>query len=184
MWKKYLKQLNLPESYVSITLGFLVVLVAGILMYNYLSKNKTTQNPGEQQKEEAKTEESKKEENTSLPTTHKVTLGENLWSIAEKYYNSGYNWVSIAKENKLANANDIKTGQELSIPKAEIITPIIGDVSSSATEMKTYTVVKGDNLWKIAVSQYGDGYAWTKIANANKLVNANLIHPGNVLRLP
>lgn len=184
MWKKYLKQLSLPESYVSITLGFLVVLVAGILMYNYFSKNKNIQNQNSDQKEATQTEQIKKEENSSLPTTHKVAKGETLWSIAEKYYNSGYNWVNIAKDNKLANANMIKEGQELIIPKAEIITPIVGNVSSSATEIKTYTVLNGDNLWKIAVTQYGDGYAWTKIARANKLVNANLIHPGNVLRLP
>jgi nucleoid-associated protein YgaU len=44
--------------------------------------------------------------------------------------------------------------------------------------------VKGDSLWKIAVRAYGDGYKWVSIAKANKLVNPNLIHSGNVLTLP
>jgi nucleoid-associated protein YgaU len=39
-------------------------------------------------------------------------------------------------------------------------------------------------LWTIAVRAYGDGYKWTEIAKANKLVNPNLIHPGNVFVLP
>lgn len=180
MLNKYLKQLSLPESYISITLGFLVVLVAGLLAYNYFSKNK----PSESTQSENQSEQ-KVEEKTELPTTHTVVSGETLWSIAEKYYNSGYNWVTIAQENKLGNSNTIEIGQVLSLPKAETIRPVSDNVASSATEApKTYTVVKGDNLWKIAIVQYGDGYAWAKIAKANNLINPNLIHPGNVLKLP
>lgn len=48
----------------------------------------------------------------------------------------------------------------------------------------SYTVVKGDSLWEIAEKAYGDGYQWVKIAEANKLVNPNIIHTGNVFTLP
>lgn len=48
----------------------------------------------------------------------------------------------------------------------------------------SYTVVKGDTLWDIAVRKYGDGYKWVAIAKANHLANPNLIHPGNVFTLP
>jgi len=48
----------------------------------------------------------------------------------------------------------------------------------------TYTVVHGDNLWNIAVAQYGDGFQWVKIAEANHLANPQIIHAGNVLTLP
>lgn len=180
MFKKYLKQLSLPESYISITLGFLVVLVAGLLAYNYFSKNR----PGQPGAKEGVSQNQTSQEKMELPTTHTVVEGETLWSIAEKFYNSGYNWVTIAKENKLENANSIEAGQVLSLPKAEIIR--VGEnISAAATELpKSYTVVAGDYLWKIALAQYGDGYAWVKIANANHLANPNLIHPGNVLTLP
>ena len=47
-----------------------------------------------------------------------------------------------------------------------------------------YTVQKDDYLWEIAVRAYGDGYKWVEIARANKLVNPNIIHPGNMLTLP
>jgi len=40
---------------------------------------------------------------------------------------------------------------------------------------KIYQVIKGDNLWEIAVKEYGDGYQWTKIAAANNLKNASVI---------
>ena len=180
-FKNYIKQLALPESYISITLGFLVVLVAGLLVYNYVSKNK----PGEQASKDITSEEKALAEELALPTSHTVVAGETLWTIAEKFYNSGYNWVTIASENKLSDPGTIEEGQVLSLPKAEIIRPESENIAAASTEVtKTYTVVKGDYLWKIAVEQYGDGYAWDKIAKANNLVNPNLIHPGNVFTLP
>lgn len=54
---------------------------------------------------------------------------------------------------------------------------------------KTYTVVKGDSLWKIASKPtiYGKGADWGRIYNANKGViggNPNLIYPGQKLVIP
>ncbi|MBV2186607.1 MAG: 5'-nucleotidase C-terminal domain-containing protein [Rhizobium sp.] len=53
-----------------------------------------------------------------------------------------------------------------------------------ATAAKKYTVTLGDSLWKIAVATYGDGMLWTRIAEANKLKNPNLIGVGEELELP
>ncbi len=53
-----------------------------------------------------------------------------------------------------------------------------------AAAAKKYTVSLGDSLWKIAVATYGDGMLWTKIAEANKLKNPNLIGVGEELELP
>ncbi len=47
----------------------------------------------------------------------------------------------------------------------------------------TYTVVRGDNLWNIAVRAYGDGYKWVEIAKNNGLTNPNLIFSGNIIKL-
>lgn len=47
-----------------------------------------------------------------------------------------------------------------------------------------YVVKKGDSLWKIAKSQYNDGYAWTKIAKENNLKNVGIIHVGQKLKMP
>ncbi len=49
-----------------------------------------------------------------------------------------------------------------------------------------YTVKPGDNLWKIAIKYYGHGGHFMDIFNANEdiLKSPNLIHPGDVLRIP
>lgn len=47
-----------------------------------------------------------------------------------------------------------------------------------------YVVKKGDSLWKIAVSEYNDGYKWTELAKANDLKNPGAIEIGQKLILP
>ena len=51
---------------------------------------------------------------------------------------------------------------------------------------KTYTVAAGDSLSKIAKKLYGDANQWKKIfeANRDQIKNADLIHPGQVLKSP
>ncbi len=53
-------------------------------------------------------------------------------------------------------------------------------------EGTTYTVVRGDCLWKIAKKLYGDGKKWIDIYNANASIikNPNLIYAGQVLLIP
>ncbi|HCR92384.1 hypothetical protein A2875_00085 [Candidatus Gottesmanbacteria bacterium RIFCSPHIGHO2_01_FULL_46_14] len=189
MWKQIQKRLQSPDSFVSLILGVAVVLVVGTLIYNYFT-NRAGQT--------AKEQEQQKQGQISLPTTHTVAQGETLWMIAEKYYGSGYNWSDVAGANNLSSADDIEVGQTLTIPVAtpmitqtetQAPTPTMGAIGSTATETpaataKTYTVVRGDSLWNIAVAQYGDGYKWVEIAKANNLANPNLIHAGNVFVLP
>ncbi len=47
-----------------------------------------------------------------------------------------------------------------------------------------YEVVKGDNLWKISMEKYGNGYAWTEVAKANGLENPSAIEVGQKLVIP
>ena len=51
---------------------------------------------------------------------------------------------------------------------------------------QTYTVEKGDSLSKIAKRVYGDAQQWRRIHEANRDIidNPDLIHPGQVLKLP
>jgi nucleoid-associated protein YgaU len=51
---------------------------------------------------------------------------------------------------------------------------------------KTYRVVKGDSLSKIAKREYGDVNKWRKIFDANKDVidDPDLIEPGQELIIP
>lgn len=66
-----------------------------------------------------------------------------------------------------------------------------GSSSSAATPRAierevTYTVQKGDSLSKIAQQQYGNGKKWKAIfeANRDQITNPDLIHPGQVLKIP
>ncbi len=183
--KNFLKKIKLNESLISIILGTVVVIVVGVLIFNYF---KGVGKQGEEvvtlpPKEVQLVEEEGKIVPLGLPTTYTVQENDNLWEIAEKFYSSGYNWVDIASENNLANANILLVGQELNIPKAEVIMPTI-EVSQPTISGDSYTVEKGDNLWEIAIRAYDDGYQWVEIANTNNLVNPDLIHPGNTLTIP
>lgn len=196
--KKILKNLKLSEQNISMILGALVVVAIGILIFNYFQgtakQGTITTSPQQKNTDEVKLiEDGGKMVPEGLPTTVKVEKGQDLWKIAEKYYGSGYNWVDIVKENKLANPNRLLVGQELIIPKVEVRVPLNEkavtikqgqSVDSQAITGSSYTVVKGDNLWKISVRAYQDGYKWVEVARANKLANPNIIHVGTVLNLP
>lgn len=58
--------------------------------------------------------------------------------------------------------------------------------SSSSGQSGTYTVKSGDTLSSIARAYYGNASKWPDIYNANrdKIKNANLIYPGQVLTIP
>lgn len=173
--KKFLKTVKLNEEQISMVLGAIVIVIVGVMMVNYFKGKGQTNVPGENTQ-------------NSNGNVHTVVKGETLWSIAEDSFGSGYNWVDIKKANNLTSEN-IEVGQELVIPevspKQPTSTKLVSTVSTTGTiSGDTYTVVKGDDLWNIAVRAYGDGYKWTEIAKANNLVNPNLIHSGNVLILP
>jgi len=61
-------------------------------------------------------------------------------------------------------------------------------VSSPAAAPKNLTKVvsRGDSLWRISRTSYGDGtrYAIVYRANRDRIRNPNLIHPGQILVLP
>lgn len=180
MWNTIKGKFDSTDSFVSLALGLAVVLVIGMTVINYV-KSKTQTATSNQETTENKA-------GASLPTNHTVAAGETLWSISEKYYNSGYNWVDIEKANEGQNPDVIEEGQTLIIPAATPIVPPQGEASSAAItnqpKDKSYTVVQGDDLWNIALKEYGTGYKWTDIAAANKLTDPNIIHPGNVLVMP
>lgn len=72
-------------------------------------------------------------------------------------------------------------------PTATVAQPQVEQPANPAVEQgKTYTVQKGDTLWKIAKQFYGNGALNTKIvsANSDKIKNPNLIYAGQVFTIP
>jgi nucleoid-associated protein YgaU len=193
----WFKFLSFQESYSSLILGVIVVIVTSVILI-FLIKNKNII----QQKRIAQgvtstsiaPSETLKTQTLTLNLNGKVRIhtvanGESLWTIAEIYYKSGYNWVDIAAANKLANPGLIDTGMKLTIPNvaAKLATVNISlqteYVYGPKISSDTYIVREGDHLWGIAVRAYSDGYKWVEIAKANNITNPDIIRPGMVLKL-
>jgi nucleoid-associated protein YgaU len=72
-------------------------------------------------------------------------------------------------------------------PKADF-SDVEGGSSSTAPAPsgRSYTVVKGDSLSKIAKHLYGDAQKWRKIyeANRDQIKNPDLIYPGQTFTIP
>lgn len=192
------------QSRLSMILGALIVLVVGILVFNYFSRQSPSLGP-------AQTTESAQSEQQDvavdkLPGKYKIKEGDTLFLIAEKYYKDGEKFLELANANKLVNPDLIEAGATIEIPllaantpaaesaiqptptaqpSAETIQPVtIQNTWGPAITANTYTVVSGDWLSKIAGRAYGDIYAYNKIATANNISNPDLIEPGTVLKIP
>lgn len=171
------ERLNLRENYVSMGLGLLVVLVVGTIIFNAVTGGKKEGIVSETG-EAVETEEASPAIKTDLPAKYTVAEGEDLWSVAEKFYGSGYNWVDIVEANKITNPDRVEAGTELTIPA---VTPI---PTPTGVQAEVYTVRAGETLFDIAVKVYGDGFAWARIARANNLRNPNRIEAGQKLVIP
>ena len=79
-----------------------------------------------------------------------------------------------------ADFSDVQSGSSSTAPAPTQTS------SAGASTGRTYTVVSGDSLSKIAKHQYGDANKWHAIyeANRDKIKNPDLIHPGQVLTIP
>jgi len=210
----FIEYLRLGESYMSLVLGIIFVIIATVLLLSIVHVKQEGQNTPDASPTiassntlgiSATTTINNPAGVTAVPTpkemavktnkkTYTVVAGDNLWTIAEKVYNSGYNWVDIAQANNLAEPGDIHVGDTLVLPQVApkmIATVHTDDDNMSSTVApsrkivgNTYVVVQGDDLWDVAVRAYGDGYQWVKIAQANNLENPNLIHVDNKLQIP
>ena len=83
--------------------------------------------------------------------------------------------MTLPDEKKEPDFSDVVSGSSSSapLPKDEAVT-------------RTYTVVSGDSLSKISKKILGNAGRWKEIWEANKdqIKNPDLIHPGQVLKIP
>lgn len=103
------------QSKVSLVLGALIILVMGILVFNYFNRNKAALGPAQQTNQEANQDVSP----DGLPGKYTIKEGDTLFTIAEKYFKNGDKFTEIAKANNLTNVDQITAGQVLDIPKLE-----------------------------------------------------------------
>jgi nucleoid-associated protein YgaU len=122
--------------------------------------------------------------------TYIVKSGDTLWSIAEQYFGSGYNYVDIASANKIADASMIDVGQKISIPNTPKKESTVGEISADATSVskadqsaKTHTVIADDTLWDISVRYFGSGYEWVRLAQMNHIQHPDIIYADQAIKL-
>lgn len=77
----------------------------------------------------------------------------------------------------------IDPAQKLIIPSGDI-TSEAAQTNIPSSQMRTYEVKDGDNLWNIANTVYGNGNLWEKIAQANNLSKPDDLHTGDFLIIP
>jgi nucleoid-associated protein YgaU len=184
--KNLLKALKINETTISTLMGGVVVVIVAVLMFNYF---KSIDNDKGTLTDPVKIiEVTEGEKPDHLPDTYIVEKGDHLWSIAERFYKSGYNFVDIAEANLITDPGLIEVGQELVIPQVAVRKITVEDTTLVNTiESDSYTTVAGDYLWDIAVRAYGDGFAWVSIYQANKELigpNPSMLYKGITLSLP
>ena len=86
-----------------------------------------------------------------------------------------------------SNVNSGKSGSD-DKDKKDLRDPDFSNVQSgsSSTSSKTYVVVSGDSLSKIAQREYGEATDWKRIYEANRdlLKDPDKIFPGQKLTIP
>lgn len=105
--------------------------------------------------------------------THTVASGETLYRIGLAY---GHSWLTLARINNIQFPDYIYPGQVLLIPAPGPAGSIFEAVRGTF-----YTVNPGDSLLAIAELF---GVSWIEIAEANGILNANQIYPGQTLKIP
>jgi nucleoid-associated protein YgaU len=150
-----------------------------------------------------------------LPETYIVEYGDTLAHIAKKFYGSeeGNKKVNIeaifrANRKTLKSPDQVYEGQKLTIPAlalsettskkdgifsgsifqkvASIGRRHLSPDTSKQTKTRKYVVREGDNLWKIAAAQLGNGNRYTEIAqlNCSALESEDDLSVGMSLKLP
>ncbi len=108
-------EIKTSHSKLSMVLGALIILVLGVLIFNYFNRPKPEVGPSSQTNQ-SQAEQADVSPN-SLPGKYTVKEDDTLFTIAEKYYQNGDLFTEIAKANNLNDPNTITTGQVLTIPK-------------------------------------------------------------------
>ena len=85
------------------------------------------------------------------------------------------------EKTRTADFSNVQSGGSSTAPRAET-TPTSRPIETE----RTYTVVSGDSLSRIAKREYGDAGEWRRIYEANRDIvkDPDLIHPGQELRIP
>lgn len=172
--------LRFGESYTSLVLGFIVVIISTVLLLSFVNNRNTEKDTPQllSQKDIAlpsaplttETPDPEKAEVKNTPTPTQVPTP------------------TKAPAAPAPTATPTKKPEPTKVVAQATPTPVKvaqaqgqGTVNPSTGE---YTVAAGDSLWAIAEKQYKSGYNWVDIARANNLSNPGALKTGQKLKMP
>jgi LysM repeat protein len=117
----------------------------------------------------------------AIGRVHEVAPGDDLWTLAERYYGEGREWRRIAQANPdlLTGGPDrLKVGWRLLIPD--------DGTRPRAENQRTVTVRPGETLSSIAERELGSAERWRDIYRSNRalLADPDELPVGTVLVVP
>lgn len=175
------------EELISMFLGLGVVVVAVVIIFNFIMRTKgnvSLSGVSTKNQQVLTTPGATKTNEVGSNNTYEVKRGDTLWSVAMAKYGNGFLWTKIANANNLKQPYSIEVGQKLTMP---VVTEaeIKAVPKTTAPMALTYTVKRGDSLWKIATVKSGSGYRWVQLWSLNKakIGNPDKLEIGMVLRL-
>ena len=102
------------------------------------------------------------------------------YTVLERGGEQGDFWVEInLKEYRKITSATYKMEQK----EGQTVLEEFGVKREGKEIPNTYTVKKGDSLWKIAQTMLNDGSRYKEIAEKNNIVNPNKLQVGQILRL-
>lgn len=113
-------------------------------------------------------------------TNMKVSLED--YSITEDAKNGLDLTISVKLKQYRDYGTKIVTIKPKVVTKAAVLSTVKARPVTKVAP-KTHKVVKGDTLWAICKKYLGDGQKYPAIAKLNGIKNANLIYPGQVIKL-
>jgi len=90
------------------------------------------------------------------------------------------------KQQGKPDFSSVQSGGSSTAPSSTSPSPTTTDPFAGSPAGRSYTVVQGDSLSKIAKHHYGDANKWRTIYDANKdlIKDPDLIYPGQSFRIP
>ncbi len=175
---KRLSKFNWQESYASLILGAIIVVILGLLVANFLTRNRGTIDQADM------TQLTEEEQRPPVEgRDYQVRENDSLAKIAETAYGNQEFWPALAAANNIANPNVIWTGTTIKLPVKDELTK-----TKEAASVTSYQVAQGETLFTIAEKVYGDGSKWTVLDRANgslRLTNGNpLVYAGSTIIVP
>lgn len=185
-------KIKLNEETISMFLGLVIVVVVVGMIFNFFQKRRGEITVPGVNSDLVLEGNKTTGDNAAVEGEYVVKKGDSLWNIAVANYGDGFRWTEIVKDNELKTTT-LEVGQKIKlraktepVKKDTVAEEKVQDGKGVSVDESTYTVVRGDSLWKIAVNKYGDGYKWVMIwqNNKSKLSSPDKLEIGMALVLP